>query len=48
MTKKKKLYLGSRDYRPSGFLTVDIDPAMKPDIIADLRDLADVDDKVMQ
>jgi predicted SAM-dependent methyltransferase len=45
MGKKKKLYLGSRDYRPPGFLTVDIDAAMKPDIIADLRDLSGIGDK---
>ena len=27
-----KLYLGSRDYRPEGFLTVDIDPSRGSDI----------------
>ncbi len=34
-----RLYLGSRDYRPEGFLTVDIDPACDPDIVADVTDL---------
>ncbi len=31
-----KLYLGSRDYKPEGYKTVDIDPTMKPDIVADI------------
>lgn len=35
-----KLYLGSRDYKPDGFLTVDIDATHKPDILADVTDLA--------
>ena len=34
-----KLYLGSRDYKPSGFKTVDIDPANAPDIVADITDM---------
>jgi predicted SAM-dependent methyltransferase len=34
-----KIYLGSRDYRPDGYLTVDIDPAHGPDIVADVCDL---------
>ena len=34
-----RLYLGSRDYRPEGFLTVDLDPAHAPDIVADVTDL---------
>jgi predicted SAM-dependent methyltransferase len=37
-----KLYLGSRDYKPDGFLTVDIDPAHKPDILADVTDFASI------
>jgi predicted SAM-dependent methyltransferase len=37
-----KLYLGSRDYRPEGFLTVDIDPAHSPDILADVTTLTDI------
>jgi predicted SAM-dependent methyltransferase len=37
-----KLYLGSRDYRPDGFLTVDMDPTHKPDILADVTDLTSV------
>jgi predicted SAM-dependent methyltransferase len=35
-----KLYLGSRDYAPAGFLTVDIDDRHNPDIVADVRDLS--------
>jgi predicted SAM-dependent methyltransferase len=34
-----KLYLGSRDYAPPGYLTVDIDPTHGPDIVADVTDL---------
>ena len=34
-----KLYLGSRDYCPEGFITVDIDPKNSPDIVADVVDL---------
>lgn len=34
-----KIYLGSRDYKPEGFLTVDIDPSHAPDIVADACDL---------
>lgn len=34
-----KLYLGSRDYRPEGFLTVDMDPTHNPDILSDVTDL---------
>src|SRR6266542_4450655 len=30
-----KLYIGSRDIRPEGYLTVDINPDNKPDIVAD-------------
>jgi predicted SAM-dependent methyltransferase len=37
-----KLYLGSRDYRPEGYLTVDIDPSHEPDILADVCDLSSV------
>jgi predicted SAM-dependent methyltransferase len=35
-----KLYLGSRDYKPEGFLTVDIDKHHEPDIVADVTDLS--------
>ena len=28
-----KLYLGSREYKPEGFLTVDIDARHEPDIV---------------
>jgi SAM-dependent methyltransferase len=37
-----KLYLGSRDYKPDGFLTVDIDPTHGPDILADVADFRDL------
>jgi len=39
-----KLYLGSRTYRPEGFLSVDIDAAHEPDIVADITDLQLVED----
>lgn len=39
-----RLYLGSRDYRPDGFLTVDLDPGRGPDIVADVTDLAVIGD----
>ena len=35
-----RLYLGSRDYRPEGFLTVDMDPTHTPDILADVTNLS--------
>jgi predicted SAM-dependent methyltransferase len=38
-----KLYLGSRDYKPEGFLTVDIDRHHEPDIVADVTDLSAID-----
>jgi predicted SAM-dependent methyltransferase len=34
-----KLYLGSRDYKPEGFKTVDIDPLMNPDFVADITNM---------
>ncbi|WP_137177011.1 methyltransferase domain-containing protein [Roseomonas sp. AR75] len=39
-----KLYLGSRDYAPPGYLTVDIDAAHRPDIVADVTDLRQIAD----
>jgi predicted SAM-dependent methyltransferase len=39
-----KLYVGSRDFKPEGYHTVDIEPAMKPDFVADLRDLSVIPD----
>ena len=39
-----KLYVGSRNYHPPGYVTVDIDPTNKPDIVADIRDMAPVAD----
>jgi predicted SAM-dependent methyltransferase len=38
-----KLYIGSRKFRPDGFLTVDIDPKNQPDILADAAALTTVD-----
>jgi predicted SAM-dependent methyltransferase len=37
-----KIYLGSRDYKPEGYLTVDIDPSHEPDIVADVTDLRQI------
>lgn len=37
-----KLYVGSRDFKPDGFKTVDIDPRYKPDILCDIRDMKPV------
>jgi hypothetical protein len=34
-----KFYVGSRDLKPDGYLSVDIDPANKPDIVADIKDM---------
>lgn len=39
-----KLYVGSRNYRPAGYVTVDIDAANNPDILADIRDMSPVAD----
>lgn len=39
-----KLYVGSRNYKPEGYLTVDIDPSMKPDIVADITKMSSVAD----
>ncbi len=38
-----KLYVGSHTYRPAGYVTVDIDPASNPDIVADILDMAVVE-----
>jgi hypothetical protein len=38
-----KLYVGSRDYKPAGYVTVDIDPANKPDIVADITKMTVVE-----
>lgn len=38
-----KLNIGSRDFRMDGYLTVDIDPLHKPDILADACDLSSVE-----
>lgn len=37
-----RIYLGSRNYKPEGYLTVDIDPAHGPDIVADVTDLRQI------
>lgn len=39
-----KLYVGSHQYKPDGYLTVDIDPSMKPDIVADITNMTAVAD----
>lgn len=39
-----KLYVGSRNYKPDGYVTVDIDPANKPDIVADITNMTSVAD----
>ncbi|WP_216330668.1 methyltransferase domain-containing protein [Rhizobium sp. X9] len=39
-----KLYVGSHEYKPEGYLTVDIDPGMKPDIVADITNMTAVAD----
>ena len=39
-----KLYLGSRDLKPEGFLSVDIDPTYHPDICADITDMNNIGD----
>jgi predicted SAM-dependent methyltransferase len=37
-----RLYLGSREFKPEGFLTVDLDRSHGPDIVADVTDLHDI------
>ncbi len=39
-----RLYVGSRDLKPDGYLCVDIDPSGCPDIVADIRDMRSVAD----
>jgi predicted SAM-dependent methyltransferase len=39
-----KLYVGSRDYCPEGYKTVDIDAHYHPDIVADICDLSCIKD----
>lgn len=39
-----KLYVGSRDYKPHGYLTVDIDASRNPDIIEDITDMKSIGD----
>lgn len=41
-----KLYVGSRNYKPEGFHTVDIDLSMNPDIHADITKRLPLDDGV--
>jgi predicted SAM-dependent methyltransferase len=38
---KMKLYIGAREYRPEGFLTVDLDPTHNPDILCNAVNLKD-------
>ena len=40
-----KLYVGSRDYKPEGFLSVDIDPQWNPDIVGDITHLDNIQDE---
>jgi predicted SAM-dependent methyltransferase len=37
-----KIYIGSRNYKPQGYMTLDIDPSHSPDIIADITDMPQV------
>lgn len=37
-----KLYVGARNYKPDGFLTVDIDMAYDPDIVADVTHMPQI------
>jgi SAM-dependent methyltransferase len=39
-----KLYVGSRNLRPEGYLCIDVDPSGCPDIVADIRDMRPVAD----
>lgn len=39
-----RLYVGSRNYKPEGYLTVDIDPTNNPDIIADITQMTTIKD----
>lgn len=39
-----RLYVGSREIKPDGYLSVDIDPKNKPDIVADIMDMRSVAD----
>lgn len=40
-----RLYVGSHNYKPDGYVTVDIDPTNKPDIVADITNMAVVSDR---
>lgn len=39
-----RLYVGSRDYKPLGYLTVDIDSRHNPDIVADITNMHQISD----
>lgn len=39
-----KLYVGSRDFKPDGYKTVDLDSKYNPDFVADIRDLKPIPD----
>jgi predicted SAM-dependent methyltransferase len=45
---RMKLYLGSREYKPDGFLTVDIDARHEPDIVADVTDLQAIESESVE
>lgn len=40
-----KLYVGSRDYKPEGWKTLDIDDTYKPDFCADICDMSVIKDE---
>ncbi len=42
-----KLYVGSKEYKPDGYLTVDIDVSMKPDIVGNIMNLDILDNEVV-
>lgn len=45
LTKKPmKLYVGARDYKPAGYLTVDIDPQQNPDVVANIVSMPGIAD----
>jgi predicted SAM-dependent methyltransferase len=43
-----KLYVGSHDYRPDGYKTVDIDVAHRPDILADITQRIPVESEMCE
>ena len=41
--KTLKLYVGARKIRPDGFCTLDLDPRMEPDIVADVCKMTEIE-----